>query len=162
MTAAPRIIIPREHQAAPRGDVMPVGSIIDINSVETEEAKCAKVEAWIANCLGHAIQKIYPRREWRVSVDIPARIIVVMCPSLSTRKGYHIHMSNRTILELQEIAVRGAGEVLERYGMSRAKWVNPDDTEAIARRADGEARGGRDAEAEWIDGSRRIVLPGHG
>jgi len=144
-----QIIIPRAHQAAPKGEVLPVGSIVNISELEMHEAKIAKLEQWIASTVGHAVTKQYQNRQWRISVDVPNRMVIVVCPSLSGTKGYHVHISNRTMEEIVNACVMGAGEILERHGMSRRQFANPEVFEVVPRDVRGDVVA-NDAKAEPI------------
>ncbi len=58
---------------------------------EDDEARIAKVEMWMAKSIGTEILNHYPNRQWSVNVDAMGGIIVIMCPSLSHNKGYHLY-----------------------------------------------------------------------
>lgn len=91
----------------------------EIHLFEDDEKKTAKLEMWIAKRLGGRLVDAYPNRQWGVEVDIPGQMVIVTCPSLSLEKGYHIAMFERTIMDLEQRAIMGAGEILERFGISR-------------------------------------------
>lgn len=112
-------------------------SIVDYNGVvigeETQRRERAQVEFWIAKQLGTSLARVYPNRQWRVNVDSANEIIVVGCDSVSMEKGYHIHMRNRNIHELQQRAIKAAGEILERHNISRRNAFNPEHLETLKR-----------------------------
>lgn len=105
----------------------------EINLLETDEVKQAKLEMWIAKNVGTAVSRKYPGREWSVRVDIRGQMVVVQAPALSKSHGYHVAMAGRTIHELGERAVLAAGGILERYRISRARKFDDSVIDALAR-----------------------------
>lgn len=105
----------------------------EINLLELDDVKQAKLEMWIAKNVGEVLCKHYPNREWGVGVDLFGGSIVIKCESLSTEKGYVIHLAGRNMPELQQRAVMAAGEILERYGVSRSRGFDPDQLESLKR-----------------------------
>jgi hypothetical protein len=96
----------------------------DYNTIffhEDDDARTEKIEMWIAKQLGTALVKAYPGYEWSVHVDAIGGVICVVNPSVSTLKGYHLHMKGDTVQDLQIRAVEAGGEILERYGLRRGK-----------------------------------------
>lgn len=96
----------------------------DYNTVyfhEDDDARTAKIEMWIAKNLGEALVKAYPGYEWSVHVDAIGGVICIVNPSVSTLKGYHLHMKGDTISQLIPRALEAGGEILERYGLRRGK-----------------------------------------
>lgn len=104
----------------------------EINILETDETKSAKLEMWIAKNVGEHVANHYPNRQWRVDVDLMGGMLTLMCPSVSNTKGYFIKM-DRPLQDLQLRAKMAAGEILERYGLSRARAFNPDTLETLNR-----------------------------
>ena len=88
---------------------------------EDDDVRINKIEMWTAKQLGTALVKAYPGHEWSVHVDAIGGVICVVNPSVSTLKGYHLHMKGDTINDLQRRAVEAGGEILERYGLGRGK-----------------------------------------
>ena len=110
--------------------------IIDYNAVrptDSHEAQMAKLEYWIAKEIGTALVKQYPGREWGVDVDTRNAVVVISCPSVSLTKGYHIHCRKTDTVPLIQRALRAAGEILERYGQSRDRIIDPVALEAMPR-----------------------------
>lgn len=105
----------------------------EINLLETNEAKRAKLEMWIAKRIGDDLIKHYKGREWGVYVDIEGQMIIIACDSLSCEKGYHIHMAGRNIHDLQLKARGAAGEILERHGVPTGRKADPEDFESLNR-----------------------------
>lgn len=100
---------------------------------EDDDARTAKLEMWTAKQIGEELVKHYPQRQWTVIVDIPGRLIIIACPSLSQMKGYHLHMNDDNIGALKRRSVIAAGEVLERYGISRGRHFDPKALEELDR-----------------------------
>jgi hypothetical protein len=93
----------------------------------------AKLEMFIAKRIGERVAAAYPNRQWSVEVDLDNQMVVLMCPSVSMQKGYHLHFQKRTIHDMQLAAVKAAGEILERHNVSRSNVFNPDILETLPR-----------------------------
>lgn len=91
---------------------------------ESHEAKAARVEFWIAKKIGEDLVAKYPGRQWTVNVDTRNEVIVISCPSLSKRMGYRLHMKRDNIAALLPRTRRAAGEILERFGVSRDRHID--------------------------------------
>ena len=114
------------------------GSIVtgDFNTIEIIDAdheKVAKEQMRIAKVIGAVLVKAYNNRQWKVVVDMKGQMLIIGCDSVSNDKGYHIHMAGRTLHDLQERALKAAGEILERHAVSRSKKFNPDTFETLLR-----------------------------
>lgn len=105
----------------------------EISIFELGTVKRAKLEMWIAKNIGTVLVKHYPNRQWGVRVDLQGQMIIVTCDSVSLTKGYHIHMLNRTIGELSNRAIKAAGEILERHGLTRTRSFDADILETLKR-----------------------------
>ncbi len=99
----------------------------EINLLELESVKQAKLEMWIAKNVGDTLVKHYPNREWGVRVDLTGGMVIITCDSIDLERGYHISMVARTIGDLQERAKMAAGEILERHGVSRDRKFDPEE-----------------------------------
>lgn len=110
-------------------------SVVDFNAPQAEntEAEAMKVEFWIAKQIGEDLCRVYPNRQWHVDVDSKNSVIVIACPSLSKRLGYRLHMKRDTVAALLPRCRRAAGEILERFGVSRSKLIDPGSMETFAR-----------------------------
>lgn len=104
----------------------------EINLLETDEAKQAKLEMWIAKSVGTKLVQHYPGREWNVKVDTRGGMLVIICPTVSREKGYHLRL-DRTMNDLQAAAVRAGGEILERHGVTRARSFDETIAETLKR-----------------------------
>jgi hypothetical protein len=99
----------------------------------SHDATVEQVEFWIAKQIGEDLVKTYPNRQWHVDVDSRNETIVLSCPSLSKRMGYRLHMRRDNIAALLPRTRKAAGEILERYGISRSKIIDPFDIEQLPR-----------------------------
>lgn len=100
---------------------------------ESHEAQAVRIEFWIAKQIGQELCRVYPNRQWHVDVDSRNQVIVIACPSLSKRLGYRLHMKRDTVSSLLPRARRAAGEILERFGVSRSRIIDPASLETFQR-----------------------------
>jgi hypothetical protein len=110
--------------------------VVDYNAPQpgmSYEQKAMNVEYWIAKQIGTDLCKHYPNRQWHVDVDCANQVIVIACPSLSKRMGYRLHMKRDTVADLLPRCRRAAGEILERYGVSRTRIIDPMTMEEFPR-----------------------------
>lgn len=111
-------------------------SVVDYNAPqaqESHEAQAMKVEFWIAKQIGEDLCRTFANRQWHVDVDSRNQVIVIACPSLSKRLGYRLHMKRDTVADLIPRCRRAAGEILERFGVSRSKIIDPATLETFDR-----------------------------
>jgi len=113
----------------------------EINLEDSESENQAKLEYYIAKQVGTRLEYEYPGREWGVRPDLTGGILEIFCLALSGNDAYLLHMDG-TIHELIEKAIRAAGEILERYGVTRNKKYDIDITEAFDRDHKGNVIGG--------------------
>lgn len=107
---------------------------VDFNKtriVEETALKQSNDEMVYAKIIGESLVSTYPNREWCVDVDMDGMMVTISCHSLSLDKGYHIAMVGRSIIDLVALARRGAGEILERYGISRNRKFNTAEIESL-------------------------------
>ncbi len=109
------------------------GNFNTIEVVDEDHAKVAQEQMRMASAIGVRLVRAYNNRQWKVIVDIKGGMLIIACDSLSNKKGYHIHMKGRPLQELEDAAVRAAGEILERHSLSRLKLFNPDIIEDLSR-----------------------------
>jgi len=110
--------------------------IIDYNAINeglSYEATIAAMEFYYAKQIGSKLMRTYRNRNWQVDVDIRNQMVIIGAPDLSKTKGYYLPMKQDTIQNLQVRAVRAAGEILERYNLSRALNVPADSFEMLPR-----------------------------
>ena len=109
------------------------GNFNTIEVVDDDHAKVAQEQMRIASAIGARLIRAYNNRQWKVIVDIKGGMLIIGCDSLSNNKGYHIHMKGRLLDDLEDAAIRAAGEILERHNLSRLKLFNPDIIEDLPR-----------------------------
>lgn len=122
-----RIITPGRKGAEPVRDY----NMID--TADSDEINRAKLEFFYAKAIGTKLTETYKGRMWGVMYDSKNGILVITCPTVSSTKGYHLHVRNDTLHVLQDRAIKAAGEILERYGVSRARVVDEHAVEARPR-----------------------------
>ena len=107
-----------------------------------EDIALAKLEYALSETIGNLLKNKFPGRRWAVGIDAAGGMMVIACPSVSVKKGYHIALKNpvngmaRTLMELCQFALRGAGEIMERYGLTRDRVINTDTINALPFKGD--------------------------
>ena len=109
------------------------GNFNRIEVVDEDHAEVAEEQMRIAQAIGARLVRAYNNRQWKVVVDIKGGILIIACDSISNTKGYHIHMAGKSLHELENAAVKAAGEILERHDLPRLKLFNPDIIEDMPR-----------------------------
>ena len=77
-------------------------------------------ERTIAYEIGGALRRHYPGRDWIVRIDAQQAIASIHCLQVSMTYGVVVHLDT-IIHEITAKAVRLAGELLERYQLSRCR-----------------------------------------
>lgn len=113
----------------------PVVDYNEVNLLETDDVKRAKLEYWICKRIGETLIGAYNNRQWEVMADLDARVLVIKCPSLSLTKGYYLSL-NRTMHDLGIAAVRAGGEIMERYGITRGRITDSKMFDALPQHRD--------------------------
>lgn len=111
-------------------------SVVDYNapqSGESHEEQAMRVEFYIAKQIGEDLCRTFQNRQWCVDVDTRNEVVIVSCPSLSKRLGYRLHLKRDTIADLIPRCRRAAGEILERFGASRSRIIDPGTLETFDR-----------------------------
>jgi hypothetical protein len=88
--------------------------------------------------IGETIHKLYPLRNWMVSISDCGTMATVLCPEISTAYGYNIRLDNHKLI-VEDKAKHAAGEILERFNMSRDPTI--DDSHKVLVNHKGEALG---------------------
>jgi hypothetical protein len=103
--------------------------LIDFNAAQvggSHDIQSEQLEYWIAAQIGKDLMRVYKNRQWGVDVDARNKMVVLMAPSLSKIFGYHLHMRDGEAMpQLIERCRRAAGEILERYNVTRARNTDP-------------------------------------
>ncbi len=105
----------------------------EINFLETDDRKLARIEMFIAKTIGAELSKCYPKREWAVYCDVTGGIVRIGCDSLSYDRGYILHIGQRSVDELAKAAKMAAGEILEMFNVSRSRKFDEGELEDIPR-----------------------------
>lgn len=88
--------------------------------------------------IGETIHRQYPARNWMVNLSDCGTVATILCPDISTQWGYCIDMNdNKFAVEAK--AKRAAGEILERFNLSRGRFDG--DTSSLLVNHKGEAIG---------------------
>lgn len=109
---------------------------------DPDTARFAIANMTLAKILGNAVARTYPNRRWGIHVDSENGILDVMCPDVSNIMGYCIHLKLKTIEQLEKECIRAAGEILERFSLSRERNFNRDSVQMLKRTVLGNAIGG--------------------
>ena len=74
----------------------------------------------IENRIGLILSKIYPNRQWYIDAMPDQGVLVVKCATISMDYGMTIHLTHNMI-EVEKRAKAAAGELLERFELSRRR-----------------------------------------
>ena len=115
----------------------PQNHLVDLNGMRLEEGSnqdTMRLEYWIAKQIGSDLVSKFKNRQWHVDVDAANKVVVISCPSLSKRMGYRLHMRRGECMnDLINRCRRAAGEILERFNVSRNRIVSADEHECLDR-----------------------------
>jgi hypothetical protein len=89
------------------------------------ELNMALQERWLAHAVGRSLKKAYPGRDWLVRIDLAGQVASIHCPHISTQWGYMVHL-DQSLHIIQKKSVYFAGELLERFRLSRSRTVEGD------------------------------------
>lgn len=121
------VIIPQQHQAAPNiPDSFKLhGQDQSILLANEYDAKQDAMDIHLARIIAEALEQAYPGHLWAVNVQGDQGIATIHNMMLSGRWGYIMHLDKRySASETIAVAKRGAGEILERYNVSRGRMNN--------------------------------------
>lgn len=93
------------------------------------------------NAVGRALGRAYPTVPWLVDANVDGGVLNISCPAISRKWGMVLHLT-RTNEDLARRAVLAAGELLERWNVSRTRSR----FDHIPRMINGEARGAKGGE----------------
>lgn len=91
----------------------------DLILTDSAEAQQYLRERETAQVIGQALVKYYPKRNWMVKANDPGQVAYIANADIATDYGMVVH-TNCSIPELQKRAVMLAGELLERFSLSRS------------------------------------------
>lgn len=131
--------MPEKHRFYPGLKGKPQNHIQDFNQALPDwshERTMAEMDFYYAKKIGEDLVKTYPGRQWMVDVDIRNQLVVIVMPALSKREGYHLHLRRDALAALIVRCRKAAGEILERFNVSRGRLVKTlDEIEALPRDA---------------------------
>lgn len=110
---------------------------MSIEFFDLAQADTAIKADFVCKSIGAALQRSYPNRQWYVDVSIVGGTANIMCPSISTRHAYVLHI-NKTADQLQKDAIKAGGQILEMFNLSRDRSARGGE-ERLLRDARGEA-----------------------
>lgn len=85
----------------------------------------------VRNAIGQALGRAYPSHPWLVTMSDDGTAAQITCPAISNEYGMVIHTNGET-LDVEQKAIRMAGELLERFNVSRT-MANFDGVQLDAR-----------------------------
>lgn len=94
--------------------------------------------------VGKILAATYPNRDWYVDSSEDLTTIDIRCLSISAKYGMIIH-TNKSMLEMDKRVKEAAGELLERFKLSRMKFAQGDE-QALNRDIAGEVIGAKQGE----------------
>lgn len=109
-----------------------------IEQIVSDSGKISGTSDTIAKDIIATLELHYPAFKglWRVTVDDAGGVVEIVNVALSGRWGFLMHM-NKIDPEMRKV-VRNAGELLERYKVSRSKRVDVDSLLILPRDFRGE------------------------
>jgi hypothetical protein len=121
------VIIPQQHQAAPNipDSFKLYGQDQSILLANEYDAKQDAMDIHLARIIAEALEQAYPGHLWAVNVQGDQGIATIHNMMLSGRCGYIMHLDKRySASDTVRVAKMGAGEILERYNVSRGRINN--------------------------------------
>lgn len=90
----------------------------------------------ICKIVGEDLTKIYPNRNWHIKASARNGIVEIKNPDISMSHGMIVYIP-ATIPELLTKTRKSAGELLERFNLTRSKHTNNLDVMMLPRNAKG-------------------------
>ena len=94
----------------------------------------------LENRMGELLSRKYPSRQWYLDANVGGGVLDIRAIDISMKYGMVIHMTH-TAMEMEQRVLKAAGELLERFALSRNKNANNEDSDSLKRRIDGEVVG---------------------
>lgn len=94
--------------------------------------------------VGRVLATTYPNREWYVDTSEDLSTVDIRCLSISAKYGMIIH-TNKSVIEMEKRVKEAAGELLERFKLSRLKFATGDE-QSLRRDIAGEVIGAKQGE----------------
>lgn len=105
------------------------------------EAGINPQDAATAKQIGDMLNRAYPGHLWAINSQWEHGILTIQCLDLPCNYGYVVHLlPTYSSSDLEARCRRGAGEVLERFGLSRGQW-KPDEVAALTKDSLGRVHG---------------------
>ncbi|MFK7941820.1 MAG: hypothetical protein AB8B85_02720 [Paracoccaceae bacterium] len=87
------------------------------------EGDVAAQDETIAKIIGDHLYKHYPKHLWAITASGKNGLATIKCLDLPMDRGYVLHIKTTySSSELEHRAMIAAGEILERYGMTRGEF----------------------------------------
>ena len=99
----------------------------------------------IESRLGNILAKIYPNRSWYIEALPDQGVVVVKCATISMEYGMTIHLTH-DMIEVESRAKKAAGELLERFRLSRSRYTSGADDTDLKRDVMGQVIGANKGE----------------
>lgn len=80
----------------------------------------------LAGRIAEEVEKHYPGHPWKIEVSTEYGIVQIRLQGLMNRHSYNCHVSALETDPHMKQLINGCGELLERYGLSRAKYSRDD------------------------------------
>lgn len=90
-------------------------------AMSQHDGKGSLLELGLAKRIAESLMKHYPAHLWAVNADASTGMVDILNLGLSGMWGYRIRMSEIQDDPSDRLAVMGAGELLERYRISRGR-----------------------------------------
>ncbi|MDP1931914.1 MAG: hypothetical protein Q8L60_10695 [Gammaproteobacteria bacterium] len=104
----------------------------------TAQAADAMKADLLCKSIGATLRKHYPNRSWYVDVSISGGVAKILCPQISMRHGYSVHIHNKTNDQIEKAVVMAGGQILEMFKLSRERTALGGE-ESLLRDSRGEA-----------------------
>ena len=115
-----------------------VDSLIEVPTAA--DYRNARWQVDIESRLGHALANLYPNRDWYIDANPAQGVVTVKCASISMDYGMVVHLTH-DMFEVERRAKLAAGELLERFRLSRSRQTNGVDNDELKRNIKGEVLG---------------------
>lgn len=91
--------------------------------IDVEDGISHPLDEQICAIVGRELCTHYPGHAWRVDADHRKGLVDILNLSLSGKYGFRIEMKGMfSAPDLQKLAMRAGGEILERYNVSRSEF----------------------------------------
>lgn len=91
----------------------------------------------LCKAIGRTLKRHYPNRAWYVDVSIRGGVAKILCPSISMRHGFVLHI-DKPLSQMEQDVVSAGGQILEMFKLSRDRDASGGE-ELIVRNPVGEA-----------------------